>query len=154
MLTLERILLLKQVSFFSSLHIHELRLLAEIVEEVSAEDGHTVFKQGDPGDSMYVILEGHVQICLEDGTPIKVLANFEAFGEMSLVDDEPRSAAARALDACKLLRIEREKFLSLLSQYPDIAMGLLRMMSKRLRQSLAVPATSPDHDPGTSALRH
>lgn len=154
MLTLERILLLKQVSLFSGLHIHELRLIAEIVEEVTADEGEILFNQGEPGDSMYVIIDGRVQILLADGTPFKVFSSFEAFGEMALLDDEPRSATAKAAQAGTLLRIEREKFQALLTQYPEICMGLLRMMSRRLRSELNAPPPAPEHDDGGTAFRH
>lgn len=153
MLTLERIMLLKQVALFSGLHIHELRLIADIVEETAADSGEILFNQGEPGDSMYVIVDGKVQILLPDGTPFKVFSAFEAFGEMSLLDEEPRSASARAAESSKFLRIEREKFLSVLAQYPDIAMGLLRMMSRRLRAEISAPPTAHDQEPGSGAFR-
>lgn len=153
MLTLERILLLKRVSLFSGLHIHELRLIAEIVEETDAEEGEVLFNQGEPGDSMYVIIAGRVQIVLADGTPIKVLSTFEAFGEMSLLDEEPRSATAKSAEPGKLLRIEREKFLALLAQYPAIGLGLLRMMSRRLRSELNAPPPPQEQETGGTAFR-
>ncbi len=146
--------MLKQVSLFSGLHIQELRLIAEIVEEMTADEGEILFNQGEPGDSMYMIIEGRVQILLADGTPFKVFSAFEAFGEMALLDDEPRSASAKSIEACKFLRIERDKFLALLTQYPDISAGLLRMMSRRLRSELAAPAQSaPEQDSASSAFR-
>lgn len=153
MLTLEKILILKNAGLFSGLHIHELRLIAEIVEETAAADGEILFNQGEPGDSMYVIIEGKVQILLPDGVPFKVFSAFEAFGEMALLDDEPRSATAKSAGDCKLLKIESDKFHALLNQYPEIAMGLLRMMSRRLRSELTAPPPSPDQDSGSSAFR-
>lgn len=145
MLTLERILLLKQVNLFSGLRIQELRLISDIVEETGAENDEIVFNQGEPGDSMYLIIRGKVQILLADGTVVKVLSTFEAFGEMALIDDEPRSATAKAAEACSLLRIDRDKFHALLGQYPEISVGLLRMMSRRLRSELAVSPSTAHH---------
>lgn len=154
MLTMERILMLKQASLFSGLHIHELRLIADIVEETEEDPGEILFNQGEPGDSMYVVVSGSVQILLPDGSPFKTFGALEAFGEMSLLDEEPRSATAKTLEACKFLRIERDKFLSLLSQYPVIAMGLLRVMSRRLRSEIPVAQSQETADPSGPTFGH
>ncbi|OGH63358.1 MAG: hypothetical protein A3I06_08995 [Candidatus Lindowbacteria bacterium RIFCSPLOWO2_02_FULL_62_12] len=140
---------MKQVSLFAGLNIQELRLIADIVEETEEDQGEIVFNQGEPGDSMYMIIEGGVQIVLADGTPVKTLSTFEAFGEMALIDDEPRSATAKAVAPCKFLRIDRDRFVALLGQYPEISMGLLRMMSRRIRSELAAaPAVAHQEEPG------
>lgn len=150
MLTLERILILKQVVLFSDLHIHELRLIADIAEEVEYDPGETIFSQGEPGDAMYIVVAGRTQAELADGTIVKVFSSMDCFGEMSILDDEPRSATAKAADACRLLRIDRDKFSAMIAQYPAVAMGLLRVLSRRIRAELHAPTHQESEHPDST----
>jgi CRP-like cAMP-binding protein len=99
------------------------------------EKDEIIFRQGEPGDKMYIVQTGLVEISRDrDGKPL-VLANLETgdfFGEMALVDNSPRSATARAASDCHLFELERESFVERVSKSPDIALHVLRTLCGRL----------------------
>jgi CRP-like cAMP-binding protein len=101
------------------------------------EDGDFVFRQGDPGECMYMIQEGVVVIVGRGGDREVVLARLGAgdfFGEMALVDREPRSAEARAEGRVRLLTVDRKMFLRKVHEDPSLAFRILEKMSGRIRE--------------------
>lgn len=96
------------------------------------EAGSVIFREGDPGDSLYVILEGEVDVSV-NGHHVWRLQTGEVFGEMALVEARPRSATAVAHSACRLVTIDERRFLFLVTQTPFFALGLLRLLASRLR---------------------
>lgn len=108
--------------------------LAELVEHRQA--GEFVFRAGQPGDCMYIIQEGEVEILAEVGgtlQPLVTLREGDFFGEMAVLEELPRSASARALTPCLLLRVDRATFDQLIRHDPEIAVRMLRKLSHRLR---------------------
>ena len=95
--------------------------------------GQTIFKEGDTGDLMYVIIEGQVEIQIR-GNVLALLGSGEVFGEMGVIDPEPRSATAVALTNCRLAPMNQKRFLLLIQQTPEFAVHMLRVLTKRLRQ--------------------
>ncbi len=135
---LEKMLFLKGVSLFENLTGEELHRVAEIAREYRVLPGRTIFRKGDPGDAMYLVLDGQVRIVL-DGSQVAVLGRGECFGEMALLDKEPRSADAVAVGEVELLRIEGADFDELLEQKAEIARGILKVLTDRLRRAIARP---------------
>jgi len=104
-------------------------------------DGEVIFREGDPGDCMYIIQKGKVKIT--KGTPegdlhITTLREGEIFGEMSLFDGLPRSATATSLGASRILTLNRKMFFTNISRDPTIAFKILQAMSDRVRRLIAV----------------
>jgi CRP-like cAMP-binding protein/HEAT repeat protein len=136
--TIERIIFLKGVPFFQSMTVDQLRVLADICEEEMYADDTKIFDQGDPGGALYVVVSGRVAIeraGQRKGSFVR-LATIEAhscFGEMSLLDKGPRSAAATVIQDTLTLRLRREPLVALVRQYPDLAMELINVLSQRLR---------------------
>jgi CRP-like cAMP-binding protein len=97
------------------------------------EPGATIFSRGEPGKAMYVILEGQVELRIADGV-IEVLGPGEPFGEMALVDSEPRVATAVARTACRLARVPEERFLALIQDKPYFGLEIMKVMANRLRR--------------------
>ena len=100
------------------------------IENVAA--GTTIFREGDPGTSMYVILEGEIAV----STGNRELATLRAediFGEMSLIENLPRSATATAKTDCKLATVDQRQFLFLVHETPTFALDVMRAISHRLR---------------------
>ena len=94
--------------------------------------GDTVFKEGDAGDQMYVVLEGEVDIIVRNNVVETVrVDNF--LGEMALIDERPRSATAVAKTDCKLAPINQNRFKFLVQQTPHFALHLMQGMAERLR---------------------
>lgn len=104
------------------------------IERIPA--GTAIFRQGDLGDYMYVIMEGEVDV-LVDGKFVRTLKEGEIFGEMALIDDQPRSADAIARSDCSLTMVDERRFLFLVHETPMFALHLMSMMAQRLRRQEA-----------------
>jgi CRP/FNR family cyclic AMP-dependent transcriptional regulator len=98
------------------------------------EAGSLVFSEGDKGaDRMYIVRSGIVEISIGNRLVETVQAN-GMFGEMALVDGAPRSATARARDACELAPIDRKLFILMVDEAPHFALNVMRVMADRLRR--------------------
>lgn len=103
---------------------------------VEFAEGQIVFSEGDPGRDMYVIESGEVEIA-RGATVIGVLQNGDLFGEMSLLEDLPRMATARARSKLRALKIEKSNFAHVVARNPEIAVRIMRTLSSRLRAAEA-----------------
>jgi CRP/FNR family cyclic AMP-dependent transcriptional regulator len=129
--------LLAQVPLLASLDPTSRTVLARQLESVEVPADATLFSLGDPGDTLFLIQDGTVQVRLhdEDGNPI-ILATLgpgEYFGEMALLDDQPRSATIVTTTPCAFLTLSRAPFQQLVLVQPGVAVSLLREISGRLR---------------------
>ena len=98
----------------------------------SFKAGETIFREGDPADELYVIQEGRVGV--QTGNRLlDTLDSKTIFGEMALVDNSPRSAAAVAITDVKLVPVSERQFLFLVSETPYFALNVMRLMARRLR---------------------
>lgn len=111
---------------------------------LSFADGGVVFIKGDPGEHAYVVATGRVEI-RESGRVLEVMETGELFGEMALIDSEPRSASAVAVERTELVIIDRQVFDRLLREEQDFAVSVMRLMSRRLRAAMAA-ARQPVED--------
>jgi CRP/FNR family cyclic AMP-dependent transcriptional regulator len=131
--------ILRKVPLFGQLAPPDLDRVAEIARERSYPRNSVILFEDDPGDALYVVAQGQVKVVLigEDGREVilSVMGEGEFFGEMALIDDEPRSAHVIAMEDSSLLVIRREDFQDLLKQTPGIALMLLRELSRRLRRA-------------------
>ncbi len=107
--------------------------------------GQTIIREGDPGSEMYVVEEGEVEILKGSGASewrLGVLSSGDFFGEMSIIDDLPRGATARALTPCRILAIDHATFDEMIRHYPEVAIRMLRRMSARMREAEAIAETA------------
>jgi hypothetical protein len=105
---------------------------------VEAAPGEYIFREGELGTEMYIVHEGQVEILNRVGEEEKLLAVLEKgdfFGEMALLEDQPRAASARALTAARLLQINGSTFDQMLRDNPEIAVRMMRKLSRRLRET-------------------
>ena len=130
---------LSEVPMFSQLRENDIARLAGVTQERSYPKNSLIVFADDPGDALYVVLSGQVKIVIgaEDGREVilSIRGEGEFFGEMSLIDDEPRSAHVIAMENSKLLILRRDDFNRCVREMPEIATGLLRALCKRLRQA-------------------
>ncbi len=136
--TIERIIFLKEATFFQGMTVDRLKVLATICEEELFPQDAVISNQGDPGGAMYVVVSGSVSIEQEgqDKDSVVHLATISphaCFGEMSLFDNSPRSVAARAIQDTMILRLRREPLVALVRQYPDLGIELINVLGQRLR---------------------
>lgn len=104
------------------------------------EAGTKIFSQGEPGNTMYVILEGEVELKIAGGR-VEVLGPGEPFGEMALVDSEPRAATAVAKTAVRLAKVSEQGFLSLIQDKPYFGLEIMKVMASRLRRTNVRPGS-------------
>jgi CRP/FNR family transcriptional regulator/CRP/FNR family cyclic AMP-dependent transcriptional regulator len=129
---------LRNIGLFSSVDDADLTSIASLLIERRFPKHKTIVEEGLPGDYMYIIREGRVSVSKlsEDGRE-KILEFLEAgafFGEMSLLDNAPRSASVRALTEARVLALSRSDFLNVLRRSPDLAMAVIQELTRRLRQ--------------------
>lgn len=103
-------------------------------------EGAVIFHEGDTGAEMYGIVEGTVEL-RSGGKVLRTLGPDDVFGEMALVDQSPRSAAAVAESPCVLAVIDRRRFLFLVQETPTFALQVMSAMASRLRGDPADPDT-------------
>jgi CRP/FNR family transcriptional regulator, cyclic AMP receptor protein len=130
---------LGRVPLFGSLNPRQLAELARVARRYRYDRDETIFYQGDPGDTFYVILSGQVKVGVTSAEGqeaiLVVLDAGEGFGEFALLDDQPRSATIEATVPTEVLALRKDDFRRLLRQMPDIAIALLRVLTKRLRDT-------------------
>ncbi len=135
--TLEKILFLQGVEIFNSLSIEELQKIAMIAENEQYSDNEYLFRQGDPGNYAYIIVSGKVELFFEterrDLQPLMTLGEGACFGEMALLDGEPRSAGARTVTESILSRISRTDFIQTITRHPAMALGIIAQLTSRIR---------------------
>lgn len=132
LLLIEKVLLLKSLSIFSETPETILAELAPLMKEEEVEQGTLIFEEDEPGDCMYIIFTGEIEIH-KGKTTLAVLQAKEVFGELSLLDAETRSATATAKTDCFLFKIDQEPFYELIESRPEVAMGFIKILCKRLR---------------------
>lgn len=134
--------LLHDVPLFALLDEQERALLAERVESVSFAEGKVIFGVGDPGDSMYVVISGEVQLSVKTKTGEEMFLEMpgagDFFGEISLLDEGPRTATARAKTDVNAIEIDRGDLDELFRLKPAAAMDLLAATGRRLRHNAAL----------------
>lgn len=127
---------LQRVDLFQGLPEDELRGVGEVVHSITALDGDVLFEEGDPGDCFYVVSKGAVEISKslpgDSREKLAVRRAGEAFGEMALLNDAPRSATATAIEETALLTLSRDDFEPLIGS-DSLAMRMLQVLSKALR---------------------
>ena len=132
--TVEKVLFLKSIDLFRALPSEELAQIAEIAEEHPLGSGELVFAEGEPGDALYLIVEGQVKVHKGEKELVR-LGVRDVFGEMAVLDSEPRSASVTSLKDTTLLKIGRDDFRDILQERPEIAMGVMKVLTHRLRET-------------------
>ena len=130
---------LSTVPLFTGLNREELNSLAELTRERSHPRGSVILFENDPGDSLFVVRSGRVKVVLigEDGREVilGMLGVGQHFGELALIDEQPRSAHVIAMEDANLIVLRREDFRKKVESAPSIAWSLLLELSKRLRRA-------------------
>lgn len=135
----QKIQLLKKIFLFADLSLDSLKNILECCREVEFTKSKLIVSENSPGDSLYLITEGSVKVNLisPDGKEIilTTLQSGDFFGEMSLLDGEPRSANVIAIAKTKTLILDRDAFLTKIIVNKDVAAATLAVLSKRLREA-------------------
>lgn len=133
--TIEKVMILKSVSIFAEIPGETLAEVARVCEEVEVDEGNKIIGKGDQGDSLYMIVSGQVRVHDGENT-LNTLTDRDFFGEMALLDSAPRAASVTAVEHTHLLRLDQEAFFELLEDQPQIARGIIHLLSSRLRERI------------------
>jgi CRP/FNR family cyclic AMP-dependent transcriptional regulator len=139
---------LKHVRLFEDLDRRSLEAIANAAVEQSYTAGQEIVRQGDTGVGAFIIKNGRVEAVQDRGGHIHKLAEMKSgdvFGEMALLDEFPRSATVRAVEPTTCLGIQRWHFRGILESHPQIALALLPVLTKRLRNAEREDETSATH---------
>lgn len=129
---IEKVIFLQDIDVFKEVRTEDLAYLAAIAEEVKFREGEKIYDVNEAADALYLVISGKVRLH-RDHQEISVIGPREAFGTWALFDNQPRVAAATAVEESEGLRISREDFYDLLSDHVRIAEALLRSLARRLR---------------------
>lgn len=136
---MNKLFFLRGLPLFSNLDDKKLREISKFTYEKKVKKGNVIFFQGEQGSTLYLIIKGRVKVVLigESGKELvlAILKEGDFLGEMSIIEDEVRSATAIALESTVLLAIDKENFLNFLMKDPRAMLGVLKELSKRLRNA-------------------
>jgi CRP-like cAMP-binding protein len=124
--------LLTSVSLFQKLEKKHIRALARLVREQEYTPGQLIVQEGQPGLGLYILAEGTAEVRQGNRT-VRTLKTGDFFGEMSLLDDLPRTASVQATSKVTCLTLSKWEFLGELEAHPQMALPLLPMLSRRVR---------------------
>src|SRR5256714_10103353 len=147
---------LKAVPLFASVPEEQLRMLTVVVTRKSVSRSTTVMAGGDATDSLYIVLSGRLKVMMSDSEGkeviLAILGPGEFFGEMGLIDDEPRSASVVTIEPCELLSIAKRDFKRVLTENSEMAMAVMRGLVRRLREAdRKIGSPAPPHLSGRAA---
>ena len=130
---------LKTVPLFASLAEEQLRMLTTMVTRKSTPRSTTIMAGGDPTDSLYIVLSGRLKVIMSDSEGkeviLAILGPGEFFGEMGLIDDEPRSATVVTIEPCELLSIAKRDFKKCMAENFQMTEAVMRGLVRRLREA-------------------
>jgi CRP-like cAMP-binding protein len=136
----EEVELLRRIPLFSKIELSKLKLLAFTSERLTFQPGAMLFRQGDPGDAAYVIIAGDADVIIDTpGGPITVakMHSHDFVGEIAILCDVPRTATIQATSPLTTLRISKELFFRLVTEFPQMAVEIMRELAHRLERTTA-----------------
>ena len=129
---LEKVMFLRHIPLFSRTRMENLARVASIAQEVQFRKGDVIFRNNDPCDAIYFILQGAVRLHRDD-IDIFIVSDKESFGELEVLSNEPRFVMATALEDVSALKISNEEFFDVLADNISIAQDILRLLVGRIK---------------------
>lgn len=130
---LEKTIILRGTNLFKNVPGEDIYFLAQVMEEERLAKGEILFRSGDKGDYLYIVVSGEIYIHL-DKTELNRHCKGDYFGEMALLDDSPRSADATAKEETLLLRINQDNFLDIMMNHKEVRRNIMRKLNERSRR--------------------
>lgn len=141
MLTIEKVMLLRQVAIFSNVSHHFLADIADALVELTVQPGQTIMREGENSNCLYVIFKGDFALSRQ-GQPLGQLGPLEVFGELAVLDPAPSTETVTALCEGLLLSLDHEHLEDLMAESIEIAHGFIQMLCRQVRQTKGL-ATLP-----------
>lgn len=138
MLLKDEVQMLRRVHLFAGMDPSKLKLLAFSSDRVHFAEGEELFHQGDAGDAAYVLLTGKVDVLVD--TPagcvrVAEMSGNTIVGEIAILSEGPRTATVCAATPVEALRIRKEQFFKLMSDFPDLTVKVMRVLAERLTRT-------------------
>ncbi len=131
--TIEKIITLQTAPLFTNIPNDILAQVATITRELEVATGEAIITKGEMGTSMYVVVSGFVRVHDGDRT-LNLLETGSVFGEMALLDPEPRTASVTAVNDTRLFRLDQAPFFELMADHAEIMRGIVRVLTSNLRE--------------------
>lgn len=136
----EEVELLRNIPLFAKIEPSKLKLLAFTSERLTFKPGEVLFRQGDPGDAAYIVVSGNADVIVN--TPngplrVAVIGKNDFVGEIAILCDVPRTATVTATTELTTLRIAKELFFRLVTEFPQMAVEIMRVLAQRLEKTTA-----------------
>jgi len=130
---------LANIRMFENLNEDDRIALANVVDEVKVPEGHTLFQTGDPGDSLFIVRVGQIELFIKDTVGQKIVLHVaqpgDMFGELAMLDSGPRTATALALMDSEVLVLDRDDLILLFQRKPEAALNMLASLSGLTRKA-------------------
>jgi len=129
---------LRSIPLFAKVEPTKLKLLAFTSERLAFKADEELFHQGDPGDALYIILEGEAQVLVDSPAgpiPVATVGRHGFFGDIAILCDVPRTATVKAKTALNTLCISKDLFFQLVTQFPEISISMMRELAQRLEKT-------------------
>jgi CRP/FNR family cyclic AMP-dependent transcriptional regulator len=130
---------ISNIRMFELLNEDDRQALAKVVDELTVPEGHTLFQAGDPGDSLFIVREGAIELFIKDTAGQKIVLTVaepgDMFGELAMLDTGPRTATALALSESEVLVLDREDLILLFRRKPEAALHMLAALSGLTRKA-------------------
>ena len=136
----EEVDLLRNIPLFAKVDPSKLKLLAFASDRLTFAAGQELFRQGDPADAAYIIIDGDAEVLVDaPGGPVGVaqLGKNDIVGEIAILCDVPRTATVKALGAVTALVVSKDLFFQMVSEYPQIGVEVMRELARRLERTTA-----------------
>ncbi|MEE4111696.1 MAG: cyclic nucleotide-binding domain-containing protein [Desulfobacteraceae bacterium] len=134
----DKILHLKNIEIFADLSVNELAAVASVTEEAAFDEMEMVFREGDIGDTLFLVLEGEVAVIKDCNSErefeLDSIGPGDYFGEMALFGDDRRSATIRVKKNARFLTLNKQELQEIVREYPQIALHVCRVLSMRIRR--------------------
>ncbi|MBM3597815.1 MAG: cyclic nucleotide-binding domain-containing protein [Alphaproteobacteria bacterium] len=133
----EEVDVLRAIPLFSKIEPAKLKLLAFTSERITYESGQALFKQGDMGDAAYIIMDGEAAVLIDTAQGRIQVAKFkrgDIVGEIAILCDMPRTATVEAVGKLTTLRISKELFFRLVTEFPQMAIQIMRELAHRVER--------------------
>jgi CRP/FNR family cyclic AMP-dependent transcriptional regulator len=136
----EEVEVLRRLPLFQRIEPRRLKLLAFTSERMTFADGDDVMRQGDPGDSAYIVLAGEADVFVQTSNgelKVATLGANEIIGEIAILIDVPRTATVRAQGKLTTLRISKDHFFRLMTEVPEMGIEVMKELARRLERTTA-----------------
>ncbi|AUT02294.1 transcriptional regulator [Nostoc sp. CENA543] len=131
--SVDRLLFVRRVPIFKELRDDFIVRLTSVMHELHFPAHHTIFRQGEEGRSLYIVVSGRVKVHIGE-KQLAVVDQGKYFGEMAVFDTQPRSATVTTLEPCEFLELTQEQLYDAIEETPEIAVNIIRELSRLVRR--------------------